>query len=239
MRGWELLTPIAGAVVSFVLIAIGFGAVLAIENMGRTGPLPYTGLSAAANAIAVAACYLVIFAFMYVAARRREATPFRDYFHPLRPRDIAVGIVAGMLCAFALDVMLSVLIAGGLIKLEMTDAEKLLVAQSPLDLAMLLVVVAIIAPIVEEIYFRGLMLEWLARRLPWALSAAITAAIFSAIHGLYLRHAGPSGWLLSLVLFLLGLLNAYWVKQTQKLWRPVATHATYNALLLVGAYFGS
>jgi membrane protease YdiL (CAAX protease family) len=79
----------------------------------------------------------------------------------------------------------------------------------------------LLAPVVEEITFRGLLFGALAPRLGVVASAVLTAVLFGAVHG-------------DLVLFptlaALGLINAFAYAATGNLWVPIALHAFNNTL---------
>ena len=79
----------------------------------------------------------------------------------------------------------------------------------------------LLAPVVEEITFRGLLFGALAPRLGVVASAVLTAVVFGAVHG-------------DLVLFptlaALGLINALAYAATGNLWVPIALHAFNNTL---------
>jgi membrane protease YdiL (CAAX protease family) len=83
----------------------------------------------------------------------------------------------------------------------------------------------VIAPVVEELVFRGLLFGALASRLGVLASALITALVFGAIHGDPVLF--PS-------LVALGFINALAYASTGNLWVPITLHALNNSL---GAIF--
>jgi membrane protease YdiL (CAAX protease family) len=96
----------------------------------------------------------------------------------------------------------------------------------------------VLAPLTEEIYFRGLLLEWFQQRLARLPSALITATIFSFWHLRFLEHPGFVGWIATAAIAALGLLCALWAQRTRSLAAPAAAHATYNATLMLVAFLG-
>jgi hypothetical protein len=90
------------------------------------------------------------------------------------------------------------------------------------SLALALLAVAVIAPIAEEIIFRGFTFGWLQGRLPLWGAVLISAAIFSAAH---VGWAEPS---LFLPVFLSGILLAYLYARSRSLWPGVIVHMTIN-----------
>lgn len=91
--------------------------------------------------------------------------------------------------------------------------------------------IAVCAPIVEECFFRGLMLDKL--RVHFALWAAvlISSALFALIHTQY----GATGML---AVFLLALILAWARLKTGALWLPIFLHALNNGLTAVFYYWG-
>jgi hypothetical protein len=90
------------------------------------------------------------------------------------------------------------------------------------SLALALLAVAVIAPISEEIIFRGFTFRWLQGRLPLWGAVLVSAAIFSAAH---VGWAEPT---LFLPVFLSGILLAYVYAKSGSLWPGVIVHMTIN-----------
>ena len=99
-----------------------------------------------------------------------------------------------------------------------------------------LVFIALV-PLAEEIYFRGLLLDWLQQKLSPLLSAALTAAVFSLMHFQFLLRPGFPGWLATAAIAALGVLTALWVQRTHSLRAPVAAHAAYNLTVMLVLFF--
>jgi membrane protease YdiL (CAAX protease family) len=88
-------------------------------------------------------------------------------------------------------------------------------------------IAVLIAPAVEEIVFRGVMLDVMARRWNWWLAAVAQAAAFSAIHIETLWS--PS---MFLALGLLGFVFAWLRRVTGSLVAPIVAHLVFNAISL-------
>jgi membrane protease YdiL (CAAX protease family) len=91
----------------------------------------------------------------------------------------------------------------------------------------------IIAPLTEELYWRGLVLDCLQQKMATWVSAAITAVLFSLSHVLFLVQPGIFGWMATAAVTGFGLLAAFWVQRTRSLRTAVAAHASYNATLIL------
>jgi uncharacterized protein len=91
-------------------------------------------------------------------------------------------------------------------------------------------VAVLIAPAIEEIVFRGVVLDAMARRWNWWLAAVAQAMAFSAIHIETLL--APS---MFLALALLGFGFAWLRRVTGSLVAPIVAHLVFNAISLGAA----
>jgi membrane protease YdiL (CAAX protease family) len=96
-------------------------------------------------------------------------------------------------------------------------------ATSPTSAIMVLITGAVIAPIAEEMFFRGLIFNALATRMPMLVAALISGVLFGLGHG-------------DLVLFpalaLFGVLQAIFYRISGNLIVPMIVHAANNAIFL-------
>ncbi len=92
----------------------------------------------------------------------------------------------------------------------------------------LFVTIVIIAPVVEETFFRGFVFAGLRSRYDWRKAAVISAALFSAAH-LELTFFLPG--------FAVGLLFAYLYQRSDSVWPGMIVHALMNALAVTLAYW--
>jgi len=100
-------------------------------------------------------------------------------------------------------------------------------ALSPTDLLLLLLLIAVVAPIVEELFFRGMLYPVMRRRwgVPWAIG--LNALAFALIHFIPL---------LIPALFFVGLVLA-WVRQRSNSVLPgIFLHALQNGLVVYAIY---
>ena len=88
----------------------------------------------------------------------------------------------------------------------------------------------IIAPLVEEIFFRGFVFTGLREKYGWIPAALISAGLFAAVH-LQPITIPP--------IFLMGLIFAYLYQRTESIWPAVIMHFATNTLGLAAAYMVS
>jgi hypothetical protein len=90
-----------------------------------------------------------------------------------------------------------------------------------------LVLAIVLAPITEEVVFRGVLHLTAKRFLGRTGGAIFSAAIFSAVHGSF--EVAPA-------IFVLGLALAYVYERTGTLLAPMLFHATFNGFTVLGEF---
>ncbi|MFQ5578628.1 MAG: lysostaphin resistance A-like protein [Anaerolineae bacterium] len=87
---------------------------------------------------------------------------------------------------------------------------------------------AVIAPLAEELFFRGFLFAGLRRRFGWQRGMVISAALFA------LLHFTPTA---ILPIFILGCIFAFLYQRSASLWPSILMHMLTNSLALGAAYF--
>jgi membrane protease YdiL (CAAX protease family) len=101
-------------------------------------------------------------------------------------------------------------------------------ASSAVGWIVLSLIVVVGAPVVEELFFRGLLLRSLQKRgLSDVWSCVICAAVFAAMHLQPLQFVG---------LFAIGLVLSAMAVRTGRLGPSICTHAAFNATSVVLLY---
>jgi membrane protease YdiL (CAAX protease family) len=85
----------------------------------------------------------------------------------------------------------------------------------------------IVAPVAEEVFFRGFVFAGLRQRYDWKKAALISSALFAAIH-VTLTAMIP--------VFILGCIFAYLYHRSGSIWPAILMHVSTNALALGLAY---
>ena len=88
--------------------------------------------------------------------------------------------------------------------------------------------VALLGPMTEEAYFRGLVLGWLERHCGLFWSVALSALLFGMLHLKWLAPGGLNGIVGTAELVAMGVLLAVVAARTGSLWASFITHATNN-----------
>ena len=92
-----------------------------------------------------------------------------------------------------------------------------------------------VAPVLEELFFRGMLYPTLRRALGVGIGLILTAAAFAAIHGAQLAYA----WAPILSIFVVGFVLTVIRELTGSVAASVLTHSGYNFTLFVALWIGS
>lgn len=98
---------------------------------------------------------------------------------------------------------------------------------------------ALLAPLSEELFFRGLLFRALKRggalgAARWQ-AAALSGLVFAATHAMQLQGA----WLGLVPILAVGLVNGYWREVSGGLTAPWVVHTVYNGAIIVGLFASS
>jgi uncharacterized protein len=127
-----------------------------------------------------------------------------------------------MLAIYGINILYSYLIAT--LHLNIQTNDQVLLAESkyaPLSVYASLLVATFIAPICEEIFFRGFLFMGLKRGMPAGWAIVISALLFAIAHG------DPGSFI---ILFAIGLALAFLRWRSQSLWPTVLLHTVNNGL---------
>jgi len=152
------------------------------------------------------------------------------YFAPVRWRSLSAAGGLGAIFAGLFMWLLSLLPAET--QQELMEKSELLSPSSSAEALTLFFIAVLLAPLAEELYFRGVMFRLLSSRISFVASAGLTAALFSLAHGHLFMLPGLGGWTLSVLLFVVGFVLAGLARLTGSLRASVIMHGVYNAVLL-------
>jgi CAAX protease family protein len=83
---------------------------------------------------------------------------------------------------------------------------------------------AVVAPLVEETFFRGFVYGGFRKRYGWVRAAVFSSILFALFHG---------EWTAFLPIFLLGMIFAYLYERSGAIWPGMVLHVTNNSLTLL------
>jgi membrane protease YdiL (CAAX protease family) len=224
--GWrDLVRAIALSAISLIVLFVALvAAIVCRQLLGAADDLIVL------TAITEIGFYAIILLAIYWTTVRRYQSPWAAL--GIRPVPLGWLILAPLLVAGMLAV--DGAIASAISSFQgqefvnpqvndMTQGQQL----STLHLVLLLLGVAVVAPIVEELFFRGMLYPLLWRRLPGWLAIVVNAAIFAALH--FIPILLP-------VLFVMGLLLTFVRARTNSVIPGILIHALNNAVFVLAIY---
>lgn len=227
----ELLAPPAGqwkiihGVAAFVTgIAASLVAALPVLSGGITSFEAFAVLGSAQSLATIA----VVAALKRFSRPALEDLGFRFTFSD------AWGLPAGALLQIVLSLLLSVVVVvffSG--EAPVQDVVQVVDEAAGLGTRMAVVITAVLlAPVAEEIVFRGVLLRALAHRLPRWAAAVGSAGAFALGHLL-----DPNAGLAVPALFVAGLVLAWQVLKSGRLGGAIAMHVGFNLLSVLLLFF--
>jgi membrane protease YdiL (CAAX protease family) len=209
--------------VVFAWIAGLFGALVASALVvDQTRPVRLIVVLVGQNA--------AIIAYLYVIARQKGLGSLRrDFGFTLRAGDISwffTGIGIQLLSFVPTTVLIA--IHGSEAK---QDVVKIADKAHGIQIPLMILGVAVLAPVTEELLYRGVLLRGLLRRMDAPRAVFLSALIFGLVHAI----GDPSlGTLIAIPsIMLLGVVSAYQAAQTGDLSRSIMLHMGFNALTVV------
>lgn len=237
-RGWVL---IGAPVLAFILMSGIFAGLFAVLLHAPNTPLKsyeVTALYARAmqynathQALLILQDLLIVFSIWLLLPKRGPAG-FASYFPRVSRLTLVLAALSGALLVVAVVYGLAELATHRLVSFHASKIEQELAPSNLFDLVPALLVGAIVAPIAEELYFRGLLLRWLRSRFSLTTSVLVSAALFALLHLKFADHVGLEGWVLTGGIFTVGILAAAWSIGARSLWPSAVAHGTYNAIAI-------
>ena len=160
-----------------------------------------------------------------LAARLKGNSVMSDFGLRIRALDVPVGIAIGVGCQFVLVPAVSLpwaaLLDRSTDELSAPAQELADKATDPLGVVLLVLIVVLGAPIVEELFFRGLLQRSIVRRFSPGIGVAVTALVFGVSHWEVLQFP-------ALVAF--GAVLGVMAVRTGRLGPSIVAHLAFNAV---------
>lgn len=182
--------------------------------------------------IVAASFEIVLLFYAWRVARRVADESFVARYRPIGWSAFLLALAGGMTLALLLFWANSQLQSHAIVEFHVTRADRALTPKTAADLPLGLLCLALIAPLAEEMYFRGVLLSWLRRKMFAPLAILASAAIFALVHLRFVSHPSADGWVYTAAIAVVGVVTATLATTTRSLWGPYAVHAGYNATLL-------
>ena len=214
----------------FLFIAIGLLLIVLAIIIRRGGERP-TGWELALSTVLTTALTEALLIVVAVAiVTRRGATWGQLGFRPF-PFQALVQVGSVILIGFSVNLVYALAIQTlGLERFSPPSARDLLplFGEGGWGLAIGLVLAGVIAPLAEEMFFRGFVFTGLLRPLGFTGALIVSSLVFAVVH-LQVMTILP--------IFVLGCLLAWLYYRSGSLWPSILVHATYNSVALLAAFF--
>jgi len=186
--------------------------------------------------VLICAQNFAIIAWLAMVARRKGTGSLRSDFG-LQIRRPATAWFADLPWFFAgIGLQLVALIPIGILEdiyghTAKQDVVKVADRASGWQIPVLALTIVLLAPVTEELLFRGALLRSLLRRVSPAVAVLISAVVFGLVHAL----GDPSvGTVIAMpAIILLGVVSGYQAARTGNLSRSILLHVGFNALSVV------
>ena len=217
--GWDVLRMVIVAV-----LAIFFFSILAFEIARQMVPGAKPSDFARNPVVVVpaqAAAYLVLLGFMYALVTHAYSRAFWKGMHWHFPRERwALYLGGGVALALGIEMASNYLPIPKSLPIDEFFRNRT-------SAWLMAAFGTLLAPLVEELFFRGFLYPVLRRRVGVMLGTAITALLFALIHESQLAHA----WAPLLMLFCVGVTLTLTREFTDSVAASTLVHAAYNATL--------
>jgi membrane protease YdiL (CAAX protease family) len=210
---------VAGEVLSVITSSIAQAAVNYRPGQGKPIPLAVT-------ISALVGLWIGLVGGVVFASRTRGSGSLAEDFglRLRRPWDVPLGVVAGLVSQYALVPLLYLpfeqIDRTLRHRLETPAKRDTAAAHGGLQITLLFLFLSIGAPLIEELFFRGLLMRAIDRRYGTVAAVAGSAVVFGLAHFELLQ-------LPALILF--GVVLAILAKRTGRLGPGIVAHATFNA----------
>ncbi len=164
-------------------------------------------------------------------ARREGLSWRRDLRWSMRASDVPIGLATGALLQLVLVPLLYVPIFWLFGDQDVEEAARSLVgrADGSFDVVILILVTVVGAPVIEEVFFRGLLHGALADQHGQRRAIVISATVFAATHLQLLQFPA---------LLLVGVVHALLMARTGRLAPAIWSHVAFNAVTVYALLSG-
>jgi uncharacterized protein len=242
---WTLQQTLFGIVLTLVP---WFAFVLGLDSLNAKAPPINTVLSTQQDAIEaiiqfffsslieaaflIAPIYIALYAYRFVKPRLQPALRTLGFRKFLVGRTL-LWVLILMLIILGVNILYQYLITA--LRLNLQTNDQILLQNSkymPLSTYATLVVASIVAPVCEEVFFRGLVFAGFQQKMPLPLAIILSAFLFG------IAHLDPASFP---ILFVIGLALAFLRWRTNSLWPCILLHLVNNsfgAILIILAMNG-
>jgi len=224
-NGWDVVRLV------FLTIVALFVGVFAVLGFAKWRIYPQTPIAEIARIPLVvvagqALAYLLILGYMYVlVARERRRPDFFAAIHWNWPSNFAIYALAGFVLSVSLQGVAHFLPIPKELPIDNFF-------RTPAEAWALGILSITMAPLMEELFFRGFLYPVLARRVGLPVAVFVTALGFALLHGAQLMFS----WGPVLIIFVVGMVLTLVRAKTNSVAAGVVMHMAYNGTITVAMF---
>lgn len=228
---WTALDLVRLVVLTIVAV---FAEFLAVVLFARFWIYPHSSFGDIARIPLVAIAgqglaYLLVFAYMYILVTVERRRPdFLNAIHWNWPSSPAVYVLVGVVLSFALQILASRLPIPKNLPIDTFF-------RTPSEAWVLTIFGITLAPLMEELFFRGFLYPVLARGLGVPAAIFVTGLAFAALHGSQLMYS----WGPVLVIFLVGIVLTMVRARKNSVAASLIVHVSYNGTISALMFFAT
>lgn len=204
---------------------------LVLLGVGSADPLLMDPTSGGPVLLAIVVLSQVAGLVVVLMLLRRRGVALAGVIGPLRPvlRHVSIGVGLGLVALIGSTLLVSLLVT--LSGSEATPEQVLTegIADTPVELLLAVLAAVVMAPVAEELLFRGLLHRGLRQRMRRSSALVLSSVLFAVVH----VDVAASQPLALVGLTFVGVVLALAHERTASLLVPVVIHATHNALTLL------
>lgn len=239
VRWWDLLIAFFGGNIVGAVLGVGVALIFLLVAVSHGFRPTRAGLAHAMQSNFLLLQLLLVasdagwLGGVWLVARWRFDRPLARFFPPVRIGALALAVFSGALLSALTNLCNALLESTHVVVFHPTNVDRMMVPHAPLEAAFAALTVVLLAPFVEEFFFRGLFFAWLRRRFGAWPTVLVTSLVFALLHGHVFIQPGVEGLLETAELFAAGVLLGFWVEWTGSLRSSFAMHAAYNGASLL------
>ncbi len=230
---WQLKDLFKISAITFLTI----GGALAGLNFLLPPGIPETTTTTASGANAVSAALLLLLQWvimlaplLYFTAKNYKLRASHFGFEKIKITKLITETLRGYALFLGISILIGIFILYTNIKIPGYQVQERILplfGTTPLDLSIAFLVIVILAPVVEEVFFRGFIMRTLVDRVGKYTGSIFSALLFAIFHFQFQTI---------IPLFILGMILSGIMLRTRSIWGPIAFHVFNNAIAFTVEY---
>lgn len=223
---------------------LALGSIVSVLVLNFAISLPFAplvrldqGMTSATFVIAALSTQLPMLLFVYVRLIRSGAVTWEEL--GLRPVPgstlLTWGLGGGVVGLILIDIVGTVLAQFGL-RPNQLEQFSFVLTEGPVAFLLLLVTAGVIAPVIEELFFRGFLFGMYRRRQHAFVAYAVSGVVFTLLHLEPGRMTPAQMGGLAVGILMLALILSFMFDRTESLYPSMLAHALNNATGLLLFY---